>query len=140
MPEIGKWTAKDPIGFAGGDSNLYGYVQQNPINFIDPRGLKPGGCGSWWNDWAVPEKPGGNDYSSCCKEHDDCYGECGKTKEECDDAFYKCMERKCKQNFGGKKCLKWANRYWGAVDEHGGGAYEIGQNPDHVKEDELSGP
>jgi len=22
----GKWTAKDPIGFAGGDSNLYGYV------------------------------------------------------------------------------------------------------------------
>ena len=23
---IGKWTAKDPIGFSGGDSNLYGYV------------------------------------------------------------------------------------------------------------------
>ena len=36
---IGKWTAKDPIDFGGGDSNLYGYVLNNPINFIDPRGL-----------------------------------------------------------------------------------------------------
>ncbi len=39
MPEIGKWTAKDPILFAGGDSNLYGYVQNDPVNFIDPWGL-----------------------------------------------------------------------------------------------------
>jgi RHS repeat-associated protein len=39
MPEIGKWTAKDPILFAGGDSNLYGYVQNDPVNFVDPEGL-----------------------------------------------------------------------------------------------------
>jgi uncharacterized protein RhaS with RHS repeats len=38
MPEIGKWTAKDPILFAGGDSNLYGYVQGDPVNWIDPTG------------------------------------------------------------------------------------------------------
>ncbi len=38
-PEIGRWTAKDPIGFAGGDSNLYGYVAGDPINAIDPTGL-----------------------------------------------------------------------------------------------------
>jgi len=25
-PETGRWTAKDPIKFDGGDSNLYGYV------------------------------------------------------------------------------------------------------------------
>jgi len=25
-PETGRWTAKDPIMFAGGDANLYGYV------------------------------------------------------------------------------------------------------------------
>ncbi len=38
-PTIGRWTAKDPIDFAGGDINLYGYVQHNPVNFIDPEGL-----------------------------------------------------------------------------------------------------
>ncbi|MFT3777042.1 MAG: RHS repeat-associated core domain-containing protein [Ottowia sp.] len=36
--ETGRWTAKDPILFKGGDSNLYGYVAQNPINLVDPRG------------------------------------------------------------------------------------------------------
>jgi RHS repeat-associated protein len=30
-PEIGRWAAKDPIGFDGGDSNLYGYVANDPI-------------------------------------------------------------------------------------------------------------
>ena len=35
----GRWTNKDPIRFEGGDSNLYGYVLQDPVNFIDPLGL-----------------------------------------------------------------------------------------------------
>ena len=39
-PYTGKWTAKDPIGFDGGDSNLYGYVLGDPVNFVDPEGLK----------------------------------------------------------------------------------------------------
>jgi RHS repeat-associated protein len=38
-PSIGRWTAKDPIDFAGGDVNLYGYVQSDPANLIDPLGL-----------------------------------------------------------------------------------------------------
>lgn len=38
-PTTGRWTAKDPIGFAGGDVDLYGYVENDPINFIDPPGL-----------------------------------------------------------------------------------------------------
>jgi hypothetical protein len=36
--EIGRWTSKDPISFNGGDSNLYGYVIQDPVNLIDPEG------------------------------------------------------------------------------------------------------
>jgi RHS repeat-associated protein len=38
-PDTGRFTAKDPIGFAGGDTNLYGYVLSDPINWIDPSGL-----------------------------------------------------------------------------------------------------
>lgn len=38
-PDIGRWTAKDPILFAGGDTDLYGYVLNDPINYIDPLGL-----------------------------------------------------------------------------------------------------
>jgi len=39
--EIGRWTAKDPILFAGGDSNLYGYVLNNTVNLIDANGQCP---------------------------------------------------------------------------------------------------
>jgi len=35
----GRWTSKDPIGFSGGDMNLYGYVMNNPIQMGDPSGL-----------------------------------------------------------------------------------------------------
>jgi len=38
-PDIGRWTAKDPILFSGGDTDLYGYCLNNPINRIDPWGL-----------------------------------------------------------------------------------------------------
>lgn len=38
-PEVGRWTAKDPIFFAGGDTDLYGYVLNDPVNAIDPYGL-----------------------------------------------------------------------------------------------------
>jgi RHS repeat-associated protein len=37
-PEVGRWTAKDPIGFNGGDTDLYGYVVNNPVNLSDPNG------------------------------------------------------------------------------------------------------
>ncbi len=39
-PSMGRWTARDPIGFAGGDSNEYVYVENNPINFVDSYGLR----------------------------------------------------------------------------------------------------
>ncbi|WP_208022616.1 RHS repeat-associated core domain-containing protein [Desulfonema ishimotonii] len=38
-PNAGRWTAKDPIGFAGGDTDLYGYCLGDPVNWVDPKGL-----------------------------------------------------------------------------------------------------
>lgn len=40
--EIGRWMAKDPILFAGGSTNLYGYVLNAPVNFTDPSGYLTG--------------------------------------------------------------------------------------------------
>ena len=37
----GRWLSKDPILFDGGDTNLYGYVIQDPINKIDSSGTGP---------------------------------------------------------------------------------------------------
>ena len=37
----GRWTTKDSILFNGGDTNLYGYVLGDPINFTDPTGKGP---------------------------------------------------------------------------------------------------
>jgi RHS repeat-associated protein len=39
--ETGRWTAKDPIGFEGGDPNLYAYVFSDPINRTDLTGTQP---------------------------------------------------------------------------------------------------
>ncbi len=37
-PDLGRWLSTDPIGEEGG-VNLYGYVEGNPLNLVDPLGL-----------------------------------------------------------------------------------------------------
>lgn len=57
--ETGRWTTKDPISFQGGDTNLFGYVKQNPIGSIDPSGHGPitcsaaGGAIALYNVWQL---------------------------------------------------------------------------------------
>jgi len=36
---VGKFISEDPLGFAGGDTNLSRYVGNSPINYTDPSGL-----------------------------------------------------------------------------------------------------
>ncbi|MGH9461178.1 MAG: RHS repeat domain-containing protein, partial [Vicinamibacteria bacterium] len=38
-PALGRWTSEDPIGLEA-DYNLYGYVFNSPIGYVDPHGLK----------------------------------------------------------------------------------------------------
>jgi RHS repeat-associated protein len=41
-PTLQRFIAQDPIGFAGGDPNLYGYVQNGPVSNTDQYGLETG--------------------------------------------------------------------------------------------------
>ncbi|MCA9501056.1 MAG: hypothetical protein KC588_17820 [Nitrospira sp.] len=43
--QTGRFLSEDPIGFDGGDSNLFNYLYNNPLNLEDPFGLRGGGKG-----------------------------------------------------------------------------------------------
>ncbi len=36
--QLGRWTAKDPVNFDTGDTNLYVYVSNDPVTFLDGEG------------------------------------------------------------------------------------------------------
>ena len=40
-PALGRWTAKDPVLFAGNDTNLYVYALNDPVNLVDLDGRAP---------------------------------------------------------------------------------------------------
>jgi RHS repeat-associated protein len=43
-PAMRRWTQKDPIRFDGGQSNIYVYVGDEPVNGLDPNGLTTYTC------------------------------------------------------------------------------------------------
>ena len=48
---LGRFISEDPIGFAGGDINLYGYVGNRPLAYKDPLGLNA--AAAYWPYIAV---------------------------------------------------------------------------------------
>jgi RHS repeat-associated protein len=126
-PGTGRYLRPDPIGFEGG-INLYLYANANPVNLIDPTGLV---CGSWWNDWLVPDEPFGFDFSDACSFHDDCYNRCGEDKGSCDRAFRRLMLRECRSKYVGyqrSRCESAARSYYNAVRNLGQSSYDYGQS------------
>jgi RHS repeat-associated protein len=58
-PTLGTWLRNDPLGFGGGDTNLYRFVTNNPLNEADPTGLF--GLLTLPLFWATrPDSEGGN--------------------------------------------------------------------------------
>ncbi len=43
-PTLRRFIGQDPIGFAGGDTNLYGYVSNDPVSLRDEKGQDPWGA------------------------------------------------------------------------------------------------
>jgi RHS repeat-associated protein len=44
-PTLQRFLSPDPAGFGGGDTNLYRYVGNDPVDFTDPSGLKGSSSG-----------------------------------------------------------------------------------------------
>jgi RHS repeat-associated protein len=60
-PDLNRWMSKDPIRFKGGQANLYAYVGNDPVNRIDPTGLK----GLW--DYIAGKIPGVDEAALCIR-------------------------------------------------------------------------
>ena len=53
---IGRFLSEDPAKFSGGDTNLYRYVMNSPLNYNDPSGLLANGmvnAGEEYGEYAV---------------------------------------------------------------------------------------
>lgn len=50
-PQLGRFMQADPIGYQAG-ANLYGYVEMDPINLRDPRGLSSCRTPDYWRVWS----------------------------------------------------------------------------------------
>ncbi|GBD99580.1 putative deoxyribonuclease RhsC [bacterium BMS3Abin07] len=53
-PEVGRFVSEDPVGFESGTVNLYEYAKNNPMNWVDPQGLKVEVCSAPVHVWWVP--------------------------------------------------------------------------------------
>ena len=57
---LGRWTAKDPLGFAAGQANLYEIEGNGPIDHLDPSGLWGGIISFIQNSPKITKVPSGN--------------------------------------------------------------------------------
>ncbi len=69
-PTLQRFASQDPIGFAGGNFDLYGYANGNPMSFSDAKGLETG----WVSFYSSPPyngkvpPPGQLNLTQCDKE------------------------------------------------------------------------
>ncbi|MFZ0061419.1 MAG: RHS repeat-associated core domain-containing protein [Pyrinomonadaceae bacterium] len=81
-PGEGRFISEDPIGFRGGDINLYSYVNNNPLRFSDPQGTQGRSDAKWQPGEVAAMRrladhvrsmgscPGGTSVYICCRDID----------------------------------------------------------------------
>jgi Group XII secretory phospholipase A2 precursor (PLA2G12) len=120
-----KLTPKHPIEDLNACPNKQSTVGYAPV----PNECGAEGTSTFIVNW-LNNGYSGVKFTSCCNEHDKCYGTCNSNKNSCDVNFKICLENRCKLYFTGRElrsCIKNANYYFGAVDKLGGSAHDAGQ-------------
>jgi len=102
---------------------------------VSPEPLLPAGaCGTGWHEPLVPDRWGRADFTGACRNHDQCYDTCGRSKDDCDSAFHGDLRSACRDAYSSwlqrplrRTCLELANTYHSAVHRMGGDAYRDAQ-------------
>jgi RHS repeat-associated protein len=121
-PQVGRWLSNDPLGFDGGQTNLYVYVGNDPVNYTDPTGRLPwfiSGPLCVYYEWRASD-----DYQECASEYEQscgadplsesCSDFCGGDPSYPSDDVWKCVNRKNGDAFQGmlKYCTQFSSG-WG---------------------------
>jgi RHS repeat-associated protein len=82
--KAGRFITRDPIGFEGGDINVYVYVGNNPVNFVDPSGETVTKAPSMTSALPLPAVMKGLECMSQCLKATIIIGSGWRTKEQND--------------------------------------------------------
>jgi len=138
----GRWGSRDPIKekiyqsnklnscnmqnnwkFDTNTINLYHYTYNRPLIYIDDIGLYcgPGAIG----DTALFDYV----FGTACKRHDECYGTCGNSKQQCDEQFLQDLITSCRAQSPSKRaeCFEKASFYYNLVKIFGDAFYITAQ-------------
>ncbi|EFC37002.1 predicted protein [Naegleria gruberi] len=110
--------------FGGGENEVCGMTCPKGQSLIKKAGYKAifNGCGPSGEFNHISDKIG---FTNCCNEHDICYTDCSKSKEQCDSEFTECLNGHCKTKKKKEKdeCSTTATMFSWGVNAFGCDAY-----------------